>query len=147
MAVASALLALAAVAGCGGSEGVAAGASVNVYVAARLCPGAREALSRDEGRVGEVEVRALCLAPVVGGGRIDLAAQGANARRASQDSTTVAFVEAKGKPARFAKPIVAAAGIAFVEATSGEAAMERVLKAIAAAGSGSLRKQVLEALG
>lgn len=147
VAAALALLALAAVAGCGGSEGVTAGATVDVYVSARLCPGAREALSRQQGRAGDVEVRALCLRPVVAGKRIDLGTQGANARRATEDSTTVAFVEAKGKPAEFAKPIVEEAGIAFVEAASGEAAMERVLRAVAGAGtSGSLREKVREAL-
>lgn len=147
MAAALALAALAAVAGCGGSEGVAVGASVDVYVSAGLCPGAREALSRVDGQAGEVRVRALCLQPVVSGKRIDLAAQGANARRASQDSAAVAFVEAKGKPAEFARPIVEEAGIAFVLAGSGEAAMERVLGAIADAGtSGSLRTKVREAL-
>jgi hypothetical protein len=81
------------------------------------------------------------------GGRIDLATQGANARRASEDSTAVAFVEAKGKPAEFARPIVEAAGIAFVEAAAGGPAMERVLSAVADAGtSGSLREKVREAL-
>lgn len=147
MAAVLALAALATVAGCGGSGGVATGATVDVYVSSALCPGAREALSREEGRAGEVRVRALCLQPVVSGGRIDLATQGANARRASQDSTAVAFIEAKGKPAEFARPIVEEAGIAFVLASSGEAAMERVLKAVADAGtSGSLREKVEEAL-
>jgi hypothetical protein len=146
-AAALALLALAAVAGCGGSGGVASGATVDVYVSAGLCPGAREALSREEGKAGEVRVRALCLRPVVGGKRIDLAAQGANARRATQDSTAVAFLEAQGKPAEFAQPIVAEAGIAFVLASSGEAAMERVLRAVADAGtSGSMREKVRHAL-
>lgn len=146
-AAALALLALAAVAGCGGNGGVAAGATVDAYVAASLCPGAREAVSREQGRAGEVEVRALCLRPVVEGGRIDLATQGANARRATQDSSAIAFVEAKGKPAQFARPIVAEAGIAFVESASGERAMERVLHVVAEAGtSGSLREKVRAAL-
>jgi hypothetical protein len=147
VAAALALLALAAVAGCGGSEGVAARATVRVYVGAELCPGAREALSRQQGKAGEVEVRAVCLRPALAGRKIDLATQGANARRASEDSTAVAFVEAKGKAAGFAQPIVEEAGIAFVEAASGERAMERVLGAIADAGtSGSLREKVREAL-
>jgi hypothetical protein len=147
VAAALALLALAAVAGCGGSGGVASGATVDVYVSAGLCPGAREALSGADGKAGEVRVRALCLQPVVGGRRIDLAAQGANARRATQDSTAVAFVEAKGKPAGFAQPIVEEAGIAFVLGSSGAAAMERVLRAVADAGtSGSMREKVHDAL-
>jgi hypothetical protein len=160
-AAALAALAVAAIAGCGEGEGVAAGASVHVYVAAELCPGAREALGAGarealgggEARAGDVRVRALCLAPVVSagaggaGGRIDLAAQGANARRASEDTTAVAFLEARGKPARFARPIVEAAGIAFVEAGDGAAAMERIVAAIEAAGtSGALRTRVRDAL-
>jgi hypothetical protein len=152
VAAALAALALAAIAGCGESEGVAAEATVHVYVAADLCPGAREALGSGEGRAGDVRVRALCLGPVVSGGAgagggIDLAAQGANARRATEDSTAVAFVEAKGKPAEFARPIVEEAGIAFVEAGDGAAAMERVLKAIEEAGtSGTLRTKVRDSL-
>jgi len=50
--------------------------------------------------------------------------------------------------AKFAAPIVAAAGIAFVEARDGAAGMERVLAAIADAGtSGSPREKVDDALG
>lgn len=149
LAAALALLALAAAVGCGGGSGVEAGASVDVYVSAGLCPGAREALSREDGRAGEVEVRALCLRPAAGPrtGEIDLAAQGANARRATEDSASVAFVEAPGRPAEFARPIVEEAGIAFVEAGDGAAAMERVLRAIGDAGtSGSLREKVRDAL-
>lgn len=149
VAAALALLALAAVAGCGGNGGVAAGATVDVYVGAGLCSGARQGLSRREGRAGDVEVRVLCLRPAVapGGKTIDLATQGANARRATEDSTSVAFIEARGKPGEFAKPIVEEAGIAFVEAGSGQAAMGRVLGAIREAGSsGSLRENVREAL-
>jgi hypothetical protein len=147
VAAALALAALATVAGCGGSGGVASGATVDVYVNAGLCPGAREALRREGGKAGEVRVRALCLQRAVSGGRIDLAAQGTNARRATQDSTTVAFLEAQGKPAEFARPIVEEAGIAFVLASSGVAAMERVLGAIADAGtSGSMREKVRDAL-
>jgi hypothetical protein len=141
-----ALAALAALAGCGGSGGVAAGATVDVYVGAALCPGAREALSRQQGRAGEVEVRAICLRPVLAGGRLDLATQGANARRATEDSAAVAFLEAQGKAAEFAKPIVEEAGIAFVQAGSGAAAMHRVLQAIEEAGTSSLRTKVRELL-
>jgi hypothetical protein len=151
VAAALALAVLAAtVAGCGSSGGVAAGATVDVYVSARLCPGAREALSRADGRAGEVEVRALCLRPSSGRGaeKVDLATQGSNARRASEDSAAVAFLEEPGGAAEFAQPIVEEAGIAFLEAGSGEAAMGRVLRAIADAGSsGSLREKVRDNLG
>jgi hypothetical protein len=146
-AAALALLALAVVTGCGGGNGVAAGATVNVYVNAQLCPGAREALSSVEGRAGDVDVRALCLRPALRAGKIDLVAQGQNARRATEDSTTVAFIEAKGKPSQFTRPIVEAAEIAYVPATSGTTAMHQVLQAISnSGGGGSLRDQVREAL-
>jgi hypothetical protein len=142
-------LAALALSGCGSGGGVAAGASVHVYVAAGLCPDAREPLSQAQGKAGEVEVRLVCLQPVVeaGAGKIDLARQGANARRATEDSAAVAFFEEPGKPAAFARPIVEEAGIAFVESRSGAAAMERVLGAIADAGDGgSLREKVADAL-
>lgn len=142
-----ALLGLAAVAGCGNGGGVGEGAAVHVYVGATLCPGARQAVTNENGKVTKVKVRMFCLRPVTAGGRIDLATQGANARRATEDSAAVAFVEARGKPAGFAKPIVEEAGILFFEAGSGQPAMERVLYAIERAGtSGSPREEVREAL-
>jgi hypothetical protein len=128
-----ALAALAAVVGCGSGSGIDEGASVHVYVGFELCPEARDPLSAAKGKAGEVEVRIVCLRPVSGAGegRIDLATQGANARRASEDSAAV----------------VEEAGIAFVEASDGAAGMERVLKAIEEAGtSGSPREKVRDAL-
>ncbi len=147
-AAALALLALVTVAGCGSGGGVEAGASVHVYVGAELCPQARDPLFEAKGKAGEVGVRMVCLKPATGaGGRIDLARQGINARRASEDSAAVAFLEAPGKAAAFAAPIVEEAGIAFVEASDGAAGMERVLKAIAEAGdSGSPRERVRDGL-
>jgi hypothetical protein len=152
LAAALALLALApaAVAGCGSGGGVEEGASVHVYVGSELCPDARDPLAAAKGKAGEVEVRLVCLKPVAqaGTGRIYLARQGANARRASEDSAAVAFIEAPGRAAEFAAPIVEEAGIAFVAGADGAAAMERVLKAIEAAGSsGSPREKVHDALG
>lgn len=143
------LLALTAVVGCGSGSGVEEGASVHVYVGSELCPEARDPLVAAKGKAGEVEVRLVCLRPVTaaGTGRINLATQGANARRASEDSAAVAFLEAPGKASEFAAPIVEEAGIAFVEAAKGAAGMERVLKAIEEAGaSGSPREKVRDAL-
>jgi hypothetical protein len=148
-AAAPALLALAALIGCGGGGGVAEGASVHVYVGSGLCPDARAPLRAAKGTAGDVEVRLVCLAPVVDRqtGRIDLARQGANARRASEDSAAIAFLEAPGTAVEFARPIVEEAGIAFVRSADGTAAMERVLGAVEDAGSGgSLREKVRDAL-
>ena len=148
-AAALALLVLATVVGCGSGSGVQEGASVHVYVGSELCPEARDPLVAAKGKAGEVDVRMVCLRRVTaaGTGRIDLATQGANARRASEDSAAVAFLEAPGKAAEFAAPIVEEAGIAFVEAGDGTVGMERVLKAIEDAGtSGSPREKVRDAL-
>lgn len=126
-----------------------AGATVSVYVDAPLCEGAERELRRAEGRAGEPRVRAVCVDPVRAGGRLDLAAIGSNARRAAEDSATVAYI---GVPdpavARFSRPILAEAGIARLAARSGGRAMIRTLGAIRAAAdeSGSLRESVREQL-
>lgn len=148
-AAALALAALVAVAGCGSGGGVEKGASVHVYVGSELCPDARDPLLAARGKAGDLEVRLVCLRPATAGtGRIDLAQVGANARRASEDSAAVAFLEAPGRAAEFAAPIVAEAGIAFVAAADGASGMKRVLGAIEAAGdSGSPREEVENALG
>jgi hypothetical protein len=137
---------LVAIAGCGGESGVAAGTSVTAYVEAPLCAGARRALAQQGGKAGEVRVRAICLAPAATGKRVDLATIGANARRATQDSASVAYIEAPARPS-FSRPIVESASIAVIRAGSGAVAMDRLLKAIAGSGtSGSLRESVREAL-
>lgn len=142
--LACALVAFAA--GCGGSGGVSSGATVSVYVGASLCPGAQRELTSSGGRAGDVEVRALCLAAAERGGRLDLAVVGANARRASEDSTAIAYVESAGPANRFARTIVEQSGIAWTTGASGAIATRRILDAVSAAGSGSLRDEVREAL-
>jgi hypothetical protein len=148
LAAALVLVALVAVAiGCGGEAGVSDGATVSVYVAAPLCPAAQQALADAGGRAGEFRVRARCLGETEAQGRLDLAATGDGARRASEDSTTVAYVEADGPAARFARPILESAGIVWVPAGNGAAAMHRILRALAAAGGGSLRDDLRQELG
>jgi hypothetical protein len=133
-------------AGCGGESGVSAGASVAAYVEAPLCAGATRELEKRNGKAGEVRVRAICLAPAEAGQRVDLAIIGANARRATQDSASVAYIEAPVRPS-FSRPIVESASIAVIRAASGATAMDRLLKAIDESGtSGSLRESVREAL-
>jgi hypothetical protein len=131
--------------GCGGG-GVEEGATVRVYVAAPLCAGARHELARKGPRVGEVNVQAVCLASSEAGGRIDLAAIGANARRATQDTSTVGYIgEAEPRAARFSSTILESAGIAQVPGASGRRAMASLLAAIEAAGStDNLREAVDE---
>jgi hypothetical protein len=138
---------LVAVCGCGSESGVSAGASVAAYVEAPLCAGAKQALAQQDGGAGEVRVRAVCLEPAQGRERLDLATIGANARRATQDSTSVAYIEEPVRPS-FSRPIVESASIAVIRDRSGAAAMGRLLAAIRDSGtSGSLRESVREALG
>ena len=125
---------------------MSSGATVRVYVGAPLCAGTRHELARRQGRAGDLRVSALCLAVARRGGRLSLATIGANARRATEDSAAVAYLEAPGPANRFARPIVEEAGIAYVKASSGTIAMQRVLHAIAEAGSSSIRDEVREAL-
>jgi branched-chain amino acid transport system substrate-binding protein len=135
--------------GCGGAEGVAEGATVSVYSAAGACKGAKRALAGAGGRAGSLRVRARCLPEVRRGGRLDLATIGANARRASQDSTTVAYIgESDAAATRFSETILEEANIGQISSTPGAAAMRRVLGAIEEAdgGSGSLREEVRDEL-
>lgn len=138
---------LLAMAGCGEGEGAADGAAVTAYVAAPLCGGAMGELKREGARAGEVRVRVVCLPGQRDGTRLDLAATGANARRATEDSTAIAYVEQSGPAARFSEPILEAAGIAWIETGSGAAAIGEVLDAVAKADSGSLRESVRDAFG
>jgi hypothetical protein len=132
--------------GCGEGEGVAAGATVTAYVEAPLCAGAERELASEGGRAGDVRVRAVCLGRVDDGKRLDLAAVGANARRATEDSAAVGYLEPPVTPS-FSRPIVEAANIAAIRSSSGEAAMAQLLRAIGEADdSGSLRDQVRQTL-
>ncbi len=143
----SLLLAAALVAGCGEGEGVSSGATVTVYVSSPLCAEAREELGRSGGRAGSFRVRALCLDDTGRGPRA-LAVVGANARRATEDSTTVGYLgELDPAQTRFSHPILDAAGIAQVSGLPGERAMAIMLRAIRRAGdSEGLREAVRDRL-
>jgi hypothetical protein len=141
-----ALLAIAlAATGCG-EGGASSGATVSIYVAAPLCQGAQRELRREAHTVEDLDVRILCLRPGNSDGRPNLAQSGANARRATEDSTAVAFLEAAGPAARFSRPIVEAADIGWTTATSGAAMMRVVLRALAEGDSSSPRADVREVL-
>jgi hypothetical protein len=72
---------------------------------------------------------------------------GANARRTTEDSTTVGYLEAPDPTAgRFAHPILESAGIGWISQGSGRAAMARLLSAIDGADSGSLRESVRDSV-
>ena len=145
---ASALLLAVAALGTGcGEGGVGGGATVSVYVAAPLCKEARGALQQAGGKADDLEVQALCLSPVESGGGVDLATAGANARRATEDSSSVAFLEAPGPAAKFSQSIVEAANIAWLETSSGAATTRHVLEALEERGSSSPRAAVLDQAG
>jgi hypothetical protein len=127
-------------AGCG-EGGASSGATVSVYVAAPLCQEAR----KSSGSAGDLEVRVLCLPPQ-GARMAGLAAAGAGARRATEDSTSVAFLEVPGPAAEFSRSIVESADIAWVETSSASTAMHRILSALEGDGS-SPRKAVLDEVG
>jgi hypothetical protein len=117
------------------------------YVEAPLCAGAKRELASEGGRAGSARVRIACLASTDAGKRLDLATVGANARRATEDSATVGYIEVPVTPS-FSRPIVEAANIAVISDSSGAAAMRSLLGAIREAGdSGSLRESVRKAVG
>jgi hypothetical protein len=145
--VAAACVLVAAVAGCGGGEGVSADATVTAYVVAPLCVGAEAELAREGNRAGELRVKAICLPNARGAGKLNLATVGANARKATEDSTTVGYLEAPDPTAaRFTHPILESASIAWISQSSGRKAMAELLKALEAADTGSLRESIREAL-
>jgi hypothetical protein len=136
-------LALGAI-GCGGG-GVAKDATVSAYADAPLCAGARRQLADEGGRAGSVRVRLVCLESTGASARLNLATVGANARRATEDSASVGYIEVPSRPS-FSRPILESAGVAWVSSSSGAAGMARLLHAIRDADSGSLRQSVREAL-
>jgi hypothetical protein len=143
--------------GCG-EEGAAGGATVTVYVSAplrgpeaeagqRLCDEAREQAGR--GREGEdLRLRVVCLDPSGPDGRWTLARVGANARRATEDSTAVTYVgEPDSEARRQSRPIVDAAGIAELGGMSGREAVAAVRAAIAAGDESEPRQAVFDSEG
>ena len=141
LAVTSAL----AAAGCG-AGGAQSGATVSVYVVPPLCDEARREVDAAERRAGDLEVRVLCLPRVERGGRADLAMAGANARRAIEDSGSVAFLESPGPAAASTRSIVENADVAWVETSSAAAPVHRILQALEEHPS-SPRQAVLDEVG
>lgn len=146
--VLAALLLLCVVAGCGQSDGVASGTSVNAYVAQSLCAEARRELARAGGEAGNVRVRVVCLPSSEGSKGLDLAQIGTNARRATEDSSSIAYIgEPTRAASRFAGPILEEAGIAQLTEVSGAVGITKLLKAVGeASGSGSLRESINDEL-
>jgi hypothetical protein len=130
--------------GCG-EEGVSSGATVTVYVSGEsLCKGARQELGGSNGRAGSFRIRMICLDDPG-----TLAATGANARRATEDSSTVGYLtEPDPTQASFSRSILDAANITQLANVSGAAAMGDLLRAIRQASDESdLRQSVYSVLG
>jgi hypothetical protein len=126
---------------------VAKDATVTAYVEAPLCAAAKQELVSQGGRAGDLRVQAACLPSASERGKLSLATLGANARRATEDSTSVAYLEAPNpRAARFTHRILETAEIPWISASSGTVAMERLLKLIESAGSGSLRESIRQSL-
>jgi hypothetical protein len=134
-------------AGCGGGAGVSSDAVVTAYVEAPLCAAAKQELVKHGGRAGDLRVRAICLPSPREAKKLSLATLGANARRATEDSTSVAYLEAPDPEAsRFVHPILETAEVPWISSSSGSAAMSRLLALIPDANSGSLRQSLREEL-
>jgi hypothetical protein len=134
-------------AGCGGGGGVSSDAVVTAYVEAPLCAAAKQELASHDGRAGDLRVQAICLPSPHKAKKLSLATLGANARRATEDSTSVAYLEAPDPEAsRFVHPILETAEVPWISASSGSAAMSRLLTLIPDANSGSLRESLREEL-
>jgi hypothetical protein len=132
-------------AGCGGGD--ASGATVTVYVAAPLCSAAKADLASHGSTVGHFKVVARCLAVSErSGGGVDLAVNGSNSRRATEDTRAVATLEVPGPGNKFARPILESAGIPLVTSSSGSQGMKRVISAIEGAGSSNVRESVQASL-
>jgi hypothetical protein len=136
-------------AGCGEGGGVGDGATATVYVAAGACDQAKRALGNEGERVGSLRVRVACVPSTEEAGRFDLAQIGANVRRATEDSTTIAYVgELDPTSVRFSETILEAAGIAQLPEMPGSKAVHKLLPAIEQAldEGGNLRQSVYDQL-
>jgi branched-chain amino acid transport system substrate-binding protein len=142
--------------GCG-EEGAESGATVRVYVSAplrgeeadagqRLCDEAREQAAQGKGD-GDLQLRIVCLDAAGSGGRWTLAKVGSNARRATEDSTTVAYIgEPDPKARQQSTPIVEAAEITELGGMTGRKAIAKVTAAISAGDETKPRQSVFDAL-
>jgi hypothetical protein len=144
----SCLLVAAVAVGCGDEAGVADSATVSVYVSAPLCADAKSELARQGNRANDLRLRAICVDDVGGTGDARLAATGASARRATEDSTAIAYIGTLDPTAvRFSEPILEEADIPRISTDSGTAAMDKLLRALEEADdSGSLRESVTDEL-
>lgn len=138
----TAVASLLVVAGCGERASVAEDATVTAYAAAPLCAEAEGEVSAGGGRAGDLRVRVVCLPAVESDGRLDLAQIGANARRATQDSSAVGYIGESSRAAtRFSAPILEEAELTQLPGPNGATAMKQLLQAIDEAPAGTNPRQ------
>lgn len=137
-----------AVSGCG-EGGAEEGAELTVYVSApgqRLCEEARAEAAQGKGK-GEFELQVTCLDTSGPGGSWTLAKVGSNARRATEDSASIAYI---GEPSRAARkqsqPILEAAEIAAMGKRNGKEAIETIVTALEEDDSDDPRAAVFDAI-
>jgi hypothetical protein len=136
-----------AVVGCG-EEGAQEGAELTVYVSApgeRLCDEAR-AEAQGKQTTGEHTLRVICLGTGSKEG-VTLAKVGSNARRATEDSTTVAYVgEPDRETRKQSQPILNSAEIGQLGELNGREAIKTVIAAIDEDDSNDPRAAVYDAI-
>lgn len=134
-------------AGCG-EEGAEEGAELTVYVSApgqRLCDEAR-AEARGEKTTGDHTLQVVCLDAGAGDSGT-LAKVGSNARRATEDSTTVAYIgEPDRETRKQSQPILQTAEIAQLGEFNGREAIQTVIVAIDEGDSDDPRAAVFDAI-
>ncbi|MBS1885224.1 MAG: hypothetical protein JSS97_19920 [Actinobacteria bacterium] len=120
---------------------------MSVYVAAPLCRGAKAELRSHGATAGHFKVAVRCLAPSErDGGGVNLATDGSNSRRATEDSSAVATLEAPGPGNKFTHSILESAGIPLVTSSNGRDGVKLILAAVEGAGSSNVRDAVRETL-
>ena len=119
---------------------------MTVYAGSAVCAGAKRQLARSGEEADSVRVKVVCTPPVETAGKLDLAATGANARLAVEDTRTVGYIEAPGRSTRFLRPILSEPEIALIVDSSGANGMTRIVDPIRSRSSGeSPRESVWEA--
>lgn len=102
-----------------------------MYVSAPLCAEAGEALDSASSRVGDLRLRAVCVDESAERGESRLAAIGAAARRATEDSSSIAYIGTPDPTAvRFSTSILEEAGIPRIATSSGKAGMRVLLRTL-----------------
>lgn len=135
----AALLLAGLLAGCGATEESRDADELTVYVSLPLAgdrpaasravaAGAKAALAERDGRAGEIRIEAVYLDNTGGGPGPDPVAVARNARRATEDSTTIAYIGDLGRPGTSTSlPITNQAGILQVDPGLGPSPLSRRL--------------------